>query len=121
MSIVQLRQAYIQQTDGSSILQGIDLNIAAGEFVYLVGKTGTGKTSLIRTLHGTLPLAAGEGEVAGFPLHLLKKAKYLSCAAILVSFFKIFSYSLTAIFTKTYCLYLMLLAGKIIPPNIRAS
>jgi cell division transport system ATP-binding protein len=56
-------------------LQGIDLNIAAGEFVYLVGKTGTGKTSLIRTLHGTLPLAAGEGEVAGFPLHLLKKSE----------------------------------------------
>jgi cell division transport system ATP-binding protein len=73
MQIVQLRQANIQQTDGSSILQQIDLSIAAGEFVYLVGKTGSGKTSLIRTLHGTLPLAAGEGEVAGFSLQTLKK------------------------------------------------
>jgi cell division transport system ATP-binding protein len=73
MQIVQLRQANIQQTDGSSILQQIDLSISAGEFVYLVGKTGSGKTSLIRTLHGTLQLAAGEGEVAGFSLQTLKK------------------------------------------------
>jgi cell division transport system ATP-binding protein len=75
MSIVHLNQAYIQQTDGTSVLQGIDLKVSASEFVYLVGKTGTGKTSLIKTLHGTLPLAGGEGKVAGFELNGLKKSE----------------------------------------------
>jgi cell division transport system ATP-binding protein len=75
MEIVKLKQAYIQQTDGTSILQNVDLSIAPGEFVYLVGKTGSGKSSLIRTLHAALPLAGGEGEVAGFFLHRLKKTE----------------------------------------------
>jgi cell division transport system ATP-binding protein len=64
MSILRLRDAYIQQADGAPILQGIDLSLDLGEFVYLVGKTGSGKTSLIRTLYGALPLAGGTGEVA---------------------------------------------------------
>jgi cell division transport system ATP-binding protein len=76
--IVELRHANIYQGD-NLILQ--DANIAAnkGEFVYLVGKTGTGKSSLLKTLYGDLPLKEGEGLVAGFKLQEMdwKKVPYL--------------------------------------------
>lgn len=68
MSTLSLQNADIVQQDGTLILQGINLTIHPGEFVYIVGKTGSGKTSLMRTLYGGLPLASGQGEVAGFDL-----------------------------------------------------
>lgn len=65
--IIQLHRANIYQ--GSSlILEDVNLSVNKGEFVYLVGKTGTGKSSLLKTLYGELPLTEGEGEVAGFQL-----------------------------------------------------
>ncbi|MEJ7675115.1 MAG: ATP-binding cassette domain-containing protein [Chitinophagaceae bacterium] len=50
-----------------------------GEFVYLVGKTGTGKSSLLKTLYGDLELKEGEGKVVGYDLKTLdwKKVPYL--------------------------------------------
>ena len=45
------------------ILQDVNLEVRRGEFVYLVGKTGTGKSSLLKTLYGDLPLREGEGKV----------------------------------------------------------
>ncbi len=53
--IIELRRAYIYQGD-NLILQDVDLAVHKGEFVYLVGKTGTGKSSLLKTLYGELPL-----------------------------------------------------------------
>ena len=49
--IIELRHAYIYQGD-NLILQEVDLAVNKGEFVYLVGKTGTGKSSLLKTLYG---------------------------------------------------------------------
>jgi len=46
----------------------VNLSVKKGEFVYLVGKTGTGKSSLLKTLYGDLPFSEGEGIVAGFNL-----------------------------------------------------
>jgi cell division transport system ATP-binding protein len=73
MSIVRLTNADINQQDGSTILSQINLELAEGEFAYLIGKTGSGKTSLLKTLYGALTLKTGMGEVAGFDLRYLNK------------------------------------------------
>jgi cell division transport system ATP-binding protein len=77
-SIVSLSNAKIFQ--GSNlILQDVNINVDKGEFVYLVGKTGTGKSSLLKTLYGDLPLKEGEGNVVGFDLKKMdwKKVPFL--------------------------------------------
>jgi cell division transport system ATP-binding protein len=50
------------------VLQDVNISVDRGEFVFLVGKTGTGKSSLLKTLYGELPLREGEGNVVGFDL-----------------------------------------------------
>ena len=65
--ILALRKANIYQGN-SLILQDVNISVDKGEFVYLVGKTGTGKSSLLKTLYGELSLTEGEGEVVGFNL-----------------------------------------------------
>ena len=54
------------------ILNNVSLTVSKGEFVYLIGKTGSGKSSLLRVLYGDLPINQGEGMVAGFDLRNLK-------------------------------------------------
>lgn len=76
--IIELSHANIYQ--GSNlVLQDVNLTVNKGEFVYLVGKTGTGKSSLLKTFYGELPLTDGEGTVAGYNLRGLdwKKVPYL--------------------------------------------
>jgi len=77
-AIIELRNANICQGD-NLILHDVNLSVQKGEFVYLVGKTGTGKSSLLKTLYGELPLKEGEGTVAGYDLVKLnwKKVPYL--------------------------------------------
>jgi len=77
-AIIELRNANIYQGD-NLILHDVNLSVQKGEFVYLVGKTGTGKSSLLKTLYGELPLKEGEGTVAGYDLVKLnwKKVPYL--------------------------------------------
>jgi cell division transport system ATP-binding protein len=66
-AIIALNNVNIYQ--GSSlVLQDVNLTVNKGEFVYLVGKTGSGKSSLLKTLYGELPLSDGTGTVAGFDL-----------------------------------------------------
>jgi cell division transport system ATP-binding protein len=77
-SIVHISNANIYQS-GNLILSNVNLNVEEGEFVYLVGKTGTGKSSLLKTLYGELPLTQGEGTVNGFNLRDMdwKKVPFL--------------------------------------------
>jgi cell division transport system ATP-binding protein len=77
-AIIEINNANIHQGD-NLVLQDVNLRIDKGEFVYLVGKTGTGKSSLLKTLYGELPLKQGEGVVVGYDLKKLtwKTVPYL--------------------------------------------
>lgn len=77
-TVVTLRGANIYQGN-SLILQDVNITINKGEFVYLVGKTGTGKSSLLKTLYGELTLREGTGNVVGFDLRDMdwKKVPFL--------------------------------------------
>jgi cell division transport system ATP-binding protein len=76
--IVELKHVNIYQGD-NLILQDVNLTVEKGQFVYLVGKTGAGKSSLLKTLYGDLALREGEAVVAGFDLQQMdwKKVPYL--------------------------------------------
>jgi cell division transport system ATP-binding protein len=65
--VVSLKNCKIYQSE-SLILDEVNLTINKGEFVYLIGKTGTGKSSLLKTLYGNLFLTQGSGTVCGFNL-----------------------------------------------------
>jgi cell division transport system ATP-binding protein len=71
--IVTLTNAKVFQQE-YLVLNNVNLTIQPGEFVYLVGKTGSGKSSLLKTLYGALPLYRGQGAVAGYDLRTLKAA-----------------------------------------------
>ncbi len=86
-NVIRLRGVAIYHTDdpfgslserqllqrGELTLSGIDLDVHAGEFVYLIGRVGSGKSSLLKTLYADLQLIEGEGTVAGFNLRRLRR------------------------------------------------
>ena len=70
--IVELTDADIYQSE-NLILSGVNLTINSGEFIYVIGKVGTGKSSLIKTLNGEIPLVSGRGTVVGHELQGMKQ------------------------------------------------
>ena len=70
--VLELKNAAIYQRE-SLILSEVDVTIYKGDFVYLIGKTGTGKSSFMKTLYGDLPLNEGEGTIVDFDLRSLKE------------------------------------------------
>ena len=86
-NVIRLRGVTIYHTDdpfgsrsekkllqqGELILSDLNFDINTGEFVYLIGRVGSGKSSLLKTLYAELQLIEGEGYVAGFDLRKLKR------------------------------------------------
>lgn len=70
-NIISLQHAKIAQKN-FTVLSDVNLNIKKGRFCYLIGKTGSGKSSLLKTLYGHIPLASGHGAVVGFDLAKLR-------------------------------------------------
>ncbi len=70
-AMIELTNADLTQRD-ELILGNVNIRIATGEFVYVIGRVGTGKSSLIKTLNAEIPLVEGTGYVAGFPLHNIR-------------------------------------------------
>ncbi len=58
---------------GEEVLSDVDLTVHEGEMVYFIGRVGSGKSSLLRTLYAELPLLEGEGTIAGFDLRSLRR------------------------------------------------
>ena len=71
MSLIQLKDVNIFQGK-HLVLSDVNFNIDAGEFVYLIGQTGSGKSSVLKTLYGDLPLTQGTGSVGEHNLSTLK-------------------------------------------------
>jgi len=69
-SIISLRHVNIYQGT-TLVLNDVNLEVDKGEFIYMIGRTGSGKSSLLKTLYGELYLKEGEGNVAGFDLKQL--------------------------------------------------
>lgn len=77
---LQLSDAVIfQKNTRREVLREVNLYAYPGEMIYLVGRIGSGKSSLLKTLYGELPLLVGRGQIAGFALHNLprKQIPYL--------------------------------------------
>ncbi len=70
-AVVSLKGANIYQKE-MLVLSDVNLEIKKGDFIYIIGSTGSGKSSLLKTLYGDLDLRSGSGKVAGFSLENLK-------------------------------------------------
>ena len=74
MKVIDLKAVTVFQNN-EPILKNIDFQLAEDEIVYLIGKTGSGKSSFLKTLYGELPLEEGAGMVAEFDLKELKRSQ----------------------------------------------
>ena len=56
-----------------TVLQGVDFKLEKGEFVYLIGKVGSGKSTFLKTIYGELEIAEGEATVLGYNMRTIKR------------------------------------------------
>ena len=70
--LVKIENLSVKQAE-HVVLNGVNLNVSSGEFIYLIGKTGSGKSSLLRTMYGDLPLTTGKAEVCSIDLNTVNR------------------------------------------------
>ncbi len=70
--IIELKKLSVFQRK-NLVLTNVNLNLYKGEFAYLIGKTGSGKSSLLKTLYAELPVIDGDARIAGFDLKIIKR------------------------------------------------
>ena len=70
-TIIELQNVSVYQKE-SLVLSEVSFSVDRGEFCYLIGRTGTGKSSLMKVLYADLPLVEGQARVAGFDRHSIK-------------------------------------------------
>lgn len=73
-TIIKMTNGVIRQQK-NTILKNVNIEIQQGEFIYLIGKVGSGKSSFLKTLYAELPLEFGTAEVAGFQLKKIRKSQ----------------------------------------------
>lgn len=73
-TVLKIEQANIYQGK-HLILENVNFEVFAGDFSYLIGKTGSGKSSLLKTIYSALPFLSGEGNVVGFDLKKIRRRK----------------------------------------------
>ena len=71
-AILSLQNASINQ-ENNCVIKNVNLEVKRGEFIYLIGKTGAGKSSFLKTLYGDLALTEGEGSIVDYDLRTLKE------------------------------------------------
>ncbi len=87
-TVLALNNVTIYQ-EGRTILSDVNLEVKHGEFIYLIGKTGSGKSSLLKTLYGDLPLTEGTGHIVDYNLETLTEEEIPFLRRKSESFFKI--------------------------------
>lgn len=75
--LVDYQNVSIRPSDDFEILSGVDLQIEAGDFVFLLGKVGSGKTSLLRTLYAMRPVRGDKAEVLGYDMQKIRGSRIL--------------------------------------------
>ena len=70
--LIKIENMSVKQAE-HVVLDGVNLNVSSGEFIYLIGKTGSGKSSLLRTMYGDLPLTTGKAEVCSIDLSTVNR------------------------------------------------
>ena len=73
--VVKITNASIFQNKEKLVLSNLNFQLDKGEFVYIIGKVGSGKSSLVKTINAELPLLEGEANVLGYDLYALKRTK----------------------------------------------
>ena len=76
--VISLKDVDIYQGN-NLILDDVNLEIHKGDFIYIIGKTGSGKSSLLKVLYADVTLEKGEASIAGYDLRKLKQVRFLFC------------------------------------------